>query len=319
LIYANNPEAAGRKLLNRTVQARWAAPGLLETWECVPIPMARIRFRPSMRTETCFKFLPINTTILGKPFEGFLDPLRLILSATSPTGTCEKYRIHYFRVPSSNPGINWQFMAIDQTTGKMPTATPNVKSLKMDGKLSKFPTLHPIIFHQVLHSPLTNFIPAEHSEAQLAFDQQEQAKINWNKNGYGPIEFLNLGQVKKDFDEVMGHIGFWWQLLINVYCSFQIGCTIYALIVLKVKHDQWLWQRYLGGGGNSPAPVSSAVGHIAAGAPEPPALEKQPNAEDTSSTSSRPRRGRFERVRCGLCRGSEGTMEDNKKNKKGKK
>nr|CAD2205972.1 unnamed protein product [Meloidogyne enterolobii] len=39
--FAKNPEGAAFILLNRTVQARWAADGLLQTWECVPIPNGR--------------------------------------------------------------------------------------------------------------------------------------------------------------------------------------------------------------------------------------------------------------------------------------
>uniref|UniRef100_A0A915MC77 Uncharacterized protein n=1 Tax=Meloidogyne javanica TaxID=6303 RepID=A0A915MC77_MELJA len=206
--FAKNPEGAAFILLNRTVQARWAAEGLLQTWECVPIPMGEIKFRKSKLTDGCFQFAPVNTTILGRPFTGFLDPVTLVLSDTSPKGPCEKFQIHYFRIPLQEGKGGWKVFSVDQTTGEAPTNVPKIIEWKSEGGM-KLPVLQATVFHQVLSSPLSNFIPADHGEEinRRLMEKEVKVEEKLKENDQDQIGFPNfgLGEMEKKFKESMNH------------------------------------------------------------------------------------------------------------------
>uniref|UniRef100_A0A914LNT6 Uncharacterized protein n=2 Tax=Meloidogyne TaxID=189290 RepID=A0A914LNT6_MELIC len=243
--FAKNPEGAAFILLNRTVQARWAADGLLQTWECVPIPMGEIKFRKSKLADGCSQFAPVNTTILGRPFTGFLDPVTLVLSDTSPKGPCEKFQIHYFRVPLQEGKGGWKVFSVDQTTGEAPTNVPKVIEWKSEGGM-KLPILQATVFHQVLHSPLSNFVPADHGEEinrrLLEKESKVEEKLKENAKDQFGFPILGLGEMEKEFKESMSRCFEIWQIICNLFVSIQIMGLAAAFLITKIRQDMWLWQ-----------------------------------------------------------------------------
>lgn len=183
--------AAGRYLFNRTVQARWKAHGLLEVRDCAEIPLEQIRWRNTSRKENdCFEFLPINMMLLGKKFEGFLDPITMLISNTSPIGPCSLHRNIFFRM-----GEN--FRSVDQTTGKAKFGHWTIKKWKKEQKLGLFPRLQPIIFHDVLHTPNDIFIGADHSEEAIRAQLIENMKVEVEKRaGNSHSGLPGIGEIK---------------------------------------------------------------------------------------------------------------------------
>lgn len=232
-LYLNNPTGAARVLLRRqAVQARWATTGILEIWNCVPIAIEQLRFRPS--GATCYIFLPVNTTILGRPFDGFLDTNTGILTATSPIGPCEVYARQFLRSKRD-------LLAIDQRTATYPKNIHEPKKWTPHHDSVDFPELEPIIFHSALHTPTDDLIPSEHLEEQLREQSMSSAETkttegNTADRGRG---FDIIGKAEEAFLSQLETIRQW---ALNICLVYVMGQLLFASLAFAKLRSGSKWR-----------------------------------------------------------------------------
>ena len=62
------------------------------------------------------------------------------------------------------------------------------------------------------------------------------------EEGNAQFSFTEFGQKWKELKEFWEKLKNIWSLICNVFVSAQIVCFVIALFIMKIRHDQWLWQ-----------------------------------------------------------------------------
>nr|CAD2203699.1 unnamed protein product [Meloidogyne enterolobii] len=110
----------------------------------------------------------------------------------------------------------------------------------------KLPILQATVFHQVLHSPLSNFVPADHGEEinrrLLEKESKVEEKLKENAKDQFGFPILGLGEMEKEFKESMSRCFEIWQIICNLFVSIQIMGLAAAFLITKIRQDMWLWQ-----------------------------------------------------------------------------
>uniref|UniRef100_A0A915P942 Uncharacterized protein n=1 Tax=Meloidogyne floridensis TaxID=298350 RepID=A0A915P942_9BILA len=110
------------------------------------------------------------------------------------------------RVPLQEGKGGWKVFSVDQTTGEAPTNVPKLIEWKSEGGMT-LPILQATVFHQVLHSPLSNFVPADHGEEinrrLLGKENKVEEKLKENDKDQFGFPNFGLGEMEKEFKESM--------------------------------------------------------------------------------------------------------------------
>ncbi|CAK5089600.1 unnamed protein product [Meloidogyne enterolobii] len=110
----------------------------------------------------------------------------------------------------------------------------------------KLPVLQATVFHQVLNSPLSNFIQADHGEEtnRRLLEKESKVEEKLKENDKDQIGFPNfgLGEMEKKFKESMSRCFEIWQIICNLFVSIQIMGLAAAFLITKIRQDIWLWQ-----------------------------------------------------------------------------
>lgn len=240
--YRQNPTEAAREILNRTsVQARWVAQRMLQVWECVPIPLKELRFRPS--GNACYQYLPVRAMILGRNWTGFLDTAKMILSGTSAVGPCPIYGIQFITINDSHS------LAVDQRTARPPTDHPRIREWNPNLRYGHYPEVHITAFHHLVHNPHELPLIPDHEEilrlqaAQTADSAQiEEARAGQNS------EFDLVGQAEAKLVGAFGRLRWHWLNLVGLVVSADILIFLLALFLqkllekLRLIRGQWAGQ-----------------------------------------------------------------------------
>jgi hypothetical protein len=200
------------------------------------LPFSAVKVRP-VSAKRCYQYVPVNATLLKAQFSGFLDPVSMILSSSSPEGPCEQYQKMYFRNQT-------HILLLDQKTAAFPASTPTLRKWRPGLNLTEFPQLHPVIFHGVINTPLEMLIPADHSEevaraavwrASMGEDAKEPGQSQRQPtNGKEADPWSVLGQMELAFWKAVEAIRWHWLNAVGLKVTYDILAWMVSLAIDKV-------------------------------------------------------------------------------------
>ena len=70
----------------------------------------------------------------------------------------------------------------------------------------------------------------------------QKVEMEMAKNRESQFGFPEFGQAMKEFKEGLNTVKNIWRVACDVFVSLQLICLLIALVIHKIRSDQWLWQ-----------------------------------------------------------------------------
>nr|CAD2193095.1 unnamed protein product [Meloidogyne enterolobii] len=136
----DNPTYHVRQAFHKkNLVATWLNDDTAEVFSCVPLDVKNLKFRP---VPSCYKYIPVEVTLLNRTQLGFLDPELRILSESSIRADCERYRLRYFEVDPDH------WIRINTETGVWEKVDQSKIHVFYDNATAPDMSVSPIVFHE---------------------------------------------------------------------------------------------------------------------------------------------------------------------------